>query len=170
MFRPDRRPPPVAAVAPPVPASPSIPPEPPSLAPPSEPVYLNPKIGIVHLRAHQDADGRLLGPQIMYQVTDPGGWNVEAVERGEGYIPAVNIEVPPNAGSPYVVPARAAGSAPLDSPLVDPDAAADIVITGLMSPEEKPQAEAMAREAGGGRIAVFDPQAGWLLLPARLGH
>ena len=152
------------------PENPAAPPPPPTLSAAPEPVYLNPKIGIVHLRAHQDAEGRLLGPQVMYQVTDPGGWNVDAVEKGRGYIPAVNVEVPPNAGSPYVVPASAAPPLPPDSPLIDPEAAAKIVITGIMDPGEKSQAEAMARDAGDGRIAVFDSQVGWLLLPARLGR
>jgi hypothetical protein len=106
----------------------------------------------------------------MYQVTDPGGWNLEAVEKGEGYIPSVNLEVPPNAGSPYVVPARAIPPLPADSPLLDPAAAAEITLTGLMTLGEKDQAEAMARQAGDGRTAIFDREAGWLLLPPRRSH
>jgi hypothetical protein len=132
-----------------------------------EPVYLNPKIGMVTLRAHQDAEGRLLGPQVMYQVVDPGRWNIDAVEQGRGYIPSVNLEVPPNQGSPYVVPAREIPPLASSSVLLDPTAAAGIVITGLMRPEDKPEAEGLARRQGAGATAVYDEQAGWLLLPAK---
>ena len=126
----------------------------------------NPKIGIVYLRAHQDAEGRSPGPQVMYQVTDPGGWNIEAVDQGRAYIPAVNLEVPPNIGSPYVVPAREVPPLPVNAPLLDPVKSAQIVMTGLMGRGDQAQAEAMARKAGEGRIAVFDSQAGWSLMPS----
>jgi len=130
-----------------------------------EPVYRNPKIGMVYLRAHQDAEGRLLGPQVMYQVVDPGSWNIDAVEQGHGYIPSVNLEVPPNQGSPYAVPARGIGPLEPTSPLLDPAAAAEIVITGLMRPDDKPAAEELARRQGAGATALYDEQAGWLVLP-----
>jgi hypothetical protein len=116
------------------------------LTDPPQPIYRNPKIGVIYLRAHQDEQGRLLGPQVMYEVTDPGGWNVDAVEQGRGYIPAVNQEMPP------------------DSPLIDADQAAHITITGLMDPADKAQAGEIARREGEGRAAVFDEQAGWLIL------
>jgi hypothetical protein len=132
---------------------------------PPEPVYHNPKISVVYLRAYEDAQGRLLGPQIMYQVTDPGGWNIDAVQDGNGYIPAVNVEVPPGMPSAYAAPAREVKAAPLDRPLLDPEEAARIVLTGLMRREDRPQAEAMARAAGAGFTAVFDPEAGWLVVP-----
>jgi hypothetical protein len=124
---------------------------------------------MVTLRAHQDADGRLLGPQVMYQVVDPGGWNVDAVDRGHGYIPSVNVEVPPGQVSPYVVPAR--GLTPLapSDPLLDPAAAAEIVISGLLRPDDQPAAEGLARRQGAGWTAVYDEQAGWLLLPPAKG-
>jgi hypothetical protein len=47
------------------------------------PVYHNPKIGKIYLRAHEDANGRLVGPQVIYQIVEPGGWNVAALEQGE---------------------------------------------------------------------------------------
>jgi hypothetical protein len=47
------------------------------------PVYRNPKIGKIYLRAHEDANGRLVGPQVIYQIVEPGGWNVAAIEQGE---------------------------------------------------------------------------------------
>ncbi len=128
-------------------------PVPPLLDPP-EPIYRNPKIGVVYLRAHQDEEGRLLGPQIMYQVTDAGGWNVDAAEEGRGYIPAANLETPAGGAPP-----------PAHSPLLDATRAADTIITGLMDPGDKARAEAMAEKAGAGRTTVFDDQAGWLLLP-----
>jgi len=74
--------------------------------------------------------------------------------------------VPPNMGSPYVVPASAVPPLPPDdSPLLDPGRAAQMVFTGLMRPEDRPEAEAKAAQAGGGRSAVFDDQAGWIILP-----
>jgi hypothetical protein len=119
----------------------------------------------VYLRAHQDSEGRLLGPQLMYQVVEPGGWNIQALESGNGYVPAANLEVPANAASPLVVPATQAPSLPADAPLLDPDAASRITITGLMNPGDRPEAQAMASRAGGSCAAVYDDQAGWLLIP-----
>jgi hypothetical protein len=132
-----------------------------------EPVYRNPKIAMVYLRAYQDAEGRLFGPQIMYQVTDPGSWNVDAVEQGKGFISAANLEVPPNVGSPYVVPAREVPAIPPDSPLLDPATAAKAVITGLGRPEDKPRADALARQSGTSFVAIYDDQIGWLLVPRK---
>jgi len=165
-------PPPAAVPAAPPPAPPAAP-APPPLAPaavlpnPTAPVYRNPKIAMVYLRAHQDAAGRLLGPQVMYQVADPGGWNVEAVDQGRAYIPAVNLEIPPGQGSPYVVPAREVPPAPARAALLDPAQAGQITFTGLMRREDQARAEALARDAGSGRTAAFDPEAGWILLPGK---
>jgi hypothetical protein len=133
----------------------------------STPVYRNPKIAMVYLRAHQDADGRLLGPQVMYQVADPGGWNVDAVDQGRAYIPAVNLEIPPGQGSPYVVPASEVPPTPARAALLDPALAGQVTFTGLMRREDQAQAEALAREWAPGRAAAFDPEAGWVLLPGK---
>lgn len=146
----------------PVPAPPAVR----ALPAAPEPVYRSPKIGMVYLRAHQDAEGRLLGPQVMYQIVDPGGWNIDAIEQGEGYIPAANLEVPPNIGSPYVVPAKEIPPVSERSPLLDPAAARQVTITGLMRREDRTEAEELAREKGGS-TAVYDNQAGWLLLPPK---
>jgi hypothetical protein len=164
----DRMPPRSAAIALSVAGKPGPPIEPaPVLRAAPESVYRNPKIGVVYLRAHQDTEGRLLGPQIMYQVTEPGGWNVEAADQGNGYVPAVNLEAPASLASPDLVPARPADPIPANVPLLDADALAHISITGLMKPEDKAQAEAMARHLGGGYLAVYDDQAGWLIMPLR---
>jgi len=59
---------------------------PPSVLPPAAerlPVYRNPQIGKIYLRAHEDASGRLVGPQVIYQIVEPGGWNVAALDHGE---------------------------------------------------------------------------------------
>jgi Type IV conjugative transfer system lipoprotein (TraV) len=143
-------------------AKPSI--APPSIAMEPQPVYRNPKIGVVYLRAYQDAQGRLMGPQVVYQVTDPGGWNVDAFERGQGCIPSANIDFPPSAGLPYTAPTRPASPVP-ESPLLDADRAEKITVTGLMREEDRNEAETMAAKAGGGCSALFDHQAGWLLIP-----
>jgi len=132
-----------------------------------QPIYRNPTIASVILRSHQDAEGRLFGPQVMYQITDPGGWNLDAVEEGRGYIPDANAAPSPVAPPADFPPAREAPPVPRDAPLLDPDRAARISITGLMGEEDRPRAEALARQAGGGTAAVFDPSAGWLLVPGR---
>jgi hypothetical protein len=158
---PPANPPALLPGPPPIPAGstgPMIPPAP-------EAVYRNPKIGVIYLRAHQDADGKLLGPQVMYQVVDPGGWNIAAVEQGGGYIPVVNLEAPPGPGSPHAAPARAVPTLADSSPLLDPPAAAEIVITGLMRLADEPEADELARRRGPGVSAQYDEQAGWLLLP-----
>jgi hypothetical protein len=162
-------PPPVATLPPAAAPAPSPPPAPLAASYPkdSTPVYRNPKIAVVYLRAHQDADGRLLGPQIMYQVAEPGGWNVEAVDQGKAYIPAVNLEIPPGQGSPYVVPAREIPAPPARAALLDPDLARRVVLTGLMRREDQPQAEAIARQTGPACTAAFDPEAGWIVLPGK---
>jgi hypothetical protein len=135
--------------------------------PPAHPeaVYHNPKIGVIYLRAHEDADGRLFGPQLVYQITDPGGWNVNSLDQSGAYIPAPNLEVPADATSPSLAPARPAPPIPPDTPMLDPAKSDKIVITGLMRKEDQAQAEAMARRDGEGRVAVFDSEAGWLLMP-----
>ena len=152
-----------AAVLPPVDPLPAVP----ALPAGPAPVYRNPKIAMVYLRAHQDTAGRLLGPQVMYQVVDAGGWNLEALEQGHGYIPTINLEAPPNQAPSSGTLAR--GLAPLapSSPLLDPVGAADIVITGLMRMDDRPAAEELARRQGAGSTALYDEQAGWLLLPPR---
>lgn len=147
--------------------SPSAPTETPVVAPPLSPtapefVYRNPKIGVVYLRAYQDAAGRLFGPQVMYQIAEPGGWNLDAVEDGRPLADA-SFEIP--ARSLAIAPARGAQERPADSPLLDPAKAAQITLTGLMRQEDQAQAEAMARQAGD-RVAMFDTEAGWLLMPA----
>jgi len=153
------------------PLAPSIPkPESPIPVPAAEapqPIYRNPKIAAVTLRAYQDAEGRLFGPQVMYEVTDPGGWNLGALENGTGFVPATNLGVPPSVEPAGIAPAREAPPLPRDAPLLDPDRAARITITGLMREEDRARAEALARQAGEGTAAVFDPSAGWLLIPGR---
>ncbi len=152
-------PPPFARVAaPPAPPAPAGPPAP--LA-----VYRNPRIGVVYLRAHQDAAGRLLGPQVMYQIVDPGGWNLDALEAERALVPPANQEPAGGLGWPVRVAARPAPIRRPDDPLLDPAAAARIVITGWMRPEDRAAAEAAARTRGPGAAAVYDAQAGWLILP-----
>jgi hypothetical protein len=140
--------PPLAEIAPSPPAAP------PRAASASTPVYRNPTIGVVYLRAHQDAEGRLLGPQIIYQVVDPGGWNLEAVDSGHVSVSPSNRELAPENAS-----------LPGDRSPLDPARAVGITITGLVRRQDRPEAEAMAMRVGGGNEAVFDPQAGWLLVP-----
>jgi len=147
-------PPPANSATPLAEVAPSPPAAPRPVAPTSTPVYRNPTIGVVYLRAHQDAEGRLLGPQIIYQVVDPGGWNLEAVESGHGSVSASNRELPPENAS-----------LPGDPSPLDPARAVGITITGLVRRQDRPEAEAMAMRIGGGNEAVFDTQAGWLLVP-----
>ncbi len=154
-------PPPPATVI----AAPVAPPLPPAGPPAPISVYRNPRIGVIYLRAHQDAEGRLLGPQIMYQVIDPGGWNLDALETERALIPPANQEPPARVGWPLQVAARPAPTLRPDDPLLDPAAAARILITGWMRPDERPAAEAAARTRGPGASAVFDAAAGWLILP-----
>jgi hypothetical protein len=137
------------------PAPPALPPAPRAAeaqapahpVPEAPPLYRPPRIGEVLLRAHVDVEGRLLGPQVMYEVVDPGGWNLGALDA----VPAPGAE---------------AAAAPPDPALLDPDAAAGIVLTGLMRPEDGPAAEALAARQGPDWRAAYDAQAGWLLRPA----
>lgn len=129
------------------------------------PVYRNPTIGVVQLRAYQDAEGRLFGPQAMYQVSHPGGWNIEALEK-TGAVVAANVSSPPPVGpiSPVSVEGTTNAVPPSNRTLLDIAQAGDIALTGLMREADKAQADAMARAAGN-RTAVFDAEAGWFLLP-----
>ncbi len=122
-------------------------------------VYRNPTIGVVHLRSYQDADGRLFGPQVMYQIVEPGGWNVEAAESKSPLRAKKEIRSPTLSTSQ----AKTENISVPDRPLLDPSQADDIVLTGLMRESDRPQAEAMARNADD-RSAVFDRDAGWFLL------
>ena len=91
--------PPLAEIAAAPPAAAPLAAAPPAAAPASPPVYRNPTIGMVYLRAHQDVEGRLLGPQVMYQVVDSGGWNLEALDGGHGSVLPSNREPAPENGS-----------------------------------------------------------------------
>lgn len=122
-------------------------------------VYRNPTIGVVHLRSYLDAEGRLFGPQVMYQIVEPGGWNVEAAESKSPLRAKNEIRSPTLSNSPLKPETI---SAP-DRPLLDPTQIGDIVLIGLMRESDRPQAEAMARKAGD-RDAIFDRDAGWFLL------
>lgn len=126
-------------------------------APPPTSLYREPRVGVVYLRAYQDAQGRLVGPQWICQVTDPGGWDLEAVERLNG--------APPTAGLAPALPARE--PPPAESPLLDARMAGKIALTGLMTAGDRAEAEAMAARRGTGWSPLFDPQAGWLLVPPR---
>jgi len=75
-------PPVVAQLAAPIVLTP-VPTLPPEAAQGPSAVYRNPRIGRIYLRAHEDANGRLLGPQVIYQIVEPGGWNVAALDQGE---------------------------------------------------------------------------------------
>ncbi len=149
-----------AAMIPAMPAETPAPAAPPPTA--SESVYRDPRIGTVYLRAYQDAAGRLFGPQVMYQVTEPGGWNLDAVEHDRALADA-SFEIPSR--SLAIAPARNVSERAADSPLLDPAKVAQITLTGLMRQEDQAQAEAMARQTGN-RVAMFDAEAGWLLMPA----
>ena len=146
-------PPPVPTLAPSVPARPT------SVPPVEATVYRNPTIGVVQLRSYQDADGRLFGPQIMYQIVEPGGWNVDAVESKSSR--GAKNEIPSR--NPSTPSLMAENLSVADRPLLDPAKADDIVLTGLMRESDRPQAEAMARNTGD-RSALFDRDAGWFLL------
>jgi hypothetical protein len=75
---------PRAATAPAAPIIPApVPPAPPEAVQGDGAIYRNPRIGKIYLRAHEDANGRLLGPQVIYQIVEPGGWNVAALDHGE---------------------------------------------------------------------------------------
>jgi len=95
----------------------------------------------------------------MYQIVEPGGWNVEAAESKSSLGAKNEIPVPTLSTSSLV----AENSSVSDRPLLDPAQADDIVLTGLMRESDRPQAEAMARNTGN-RSAIFDRDAGWFLL------
>jgi hypothetical protein len=199
------------------------------------PIYHPPKIGVIYLRAHEDAAGRLLGPQVMYQIVEPGGWNLEALERtspppnfaaqpvrtssatalttaaapalaatstaaaasaiAPGAANPVTIEASPAPGGSLSLQPARLPEAPVDtaapadagprtdagrrddaglrggdaavtpSGLLDPSWAAKVIFTGLMEKSDQSEAEARAARAGENVRAVFDPEAGWLLVP-----
>jgi hypothetical protein len=108
--------PPLAPVAAPSPviATPAAAP----LVTAEPPVYRYPKIGKIYLRAHEDAQGRLVGPQVIYQIVDPGGWNVDALERAAPPPPPAAV-LDPAAGwillPPSAASAAVQGSQPTDA-------------------------------------------------------
>lgn len=135
--------------------------------PNSRPLYNNPKIAKVILAPHIDKDGRMYGPQEMYQVAEEGGWNIDALEPGaSGYIPSVNIEVPANIGNPVVAPARRAPDLPAGSRhLAEEIDLSRVDVTGLFNESDRAQAEAMASAKG--LNAEWDEELGWILVPRR---
>lgn len=152
-------PPPVVAIAP----APSLP-----IAPEggNPAVYRNPRIATVYLRAHVDAQGRLLGPQVMYEVADPGGWNVAALDSDAPVTMSAPGARPMTSSVRAEAPVAKAEAAPA-SPLVNPALAARVRFTGLMAESDRTAAETEAARSGA--QAMFDPEAGWLLVEPAQG-
>ena len=130
------------------------------------PVYIGPKITQTVLAPYENEKGQLFGPQVMYEKVEEGRMNVNALQNPElAYIPQDNLVIPPGMGNPVSAAAsqQAAQEAPrLPTDYIDPR---DIVVTGLLGKDSnKPEAERMA--VASNRRAVFDPDLGWILVPA----
>jgi hypothetical protein len=117
-------------------------------------VYRNPTIEVVTLRSHIDELGRLLGPQIMYQITDPGGWNLDAIEQSGAVISTSR--------------AQQNKLNTLDSnqlQLIDAGHIEQVVITGYMDPKDRDKAEILRGSTHADFGIIYDAETGWLLLP-----
>ena len=102
----------------------------------------------------------MLGPQVMYQITDPGGWNIDSIEQDGTKMPLFGdvlslaaLKQSPNNPSTKL------------EPLLDISQRSKVIITGLMDPMERSKAEAFRRETKSDSDLIYDPSAGWLLLP-----
>jgi hypothetical protein len=119
------------------------------------PVYRNPTIAVVELRSHIDEQGRLLGPQLMYQVTDPGGWNLEVVDKQGGRI--IN-------SSAIKASQQQASNEGIET-ILPKNMLSAVIFTGCMQYDEKPQADIFRLAHDPTFSLIYDPKAGWLLIP-----
>lgn len=129
-------------------------------------VYTPPKITQTRLAPYEDEKGRFFGPQVMYEKVEEGKFNPAALENPEmAYIPQENLVVPPGMGNSVsaVAMQRVAEEAPrMPTDYIDPR---DVMVTGLLAKEGN-RAEAERMAAAAGRRTVFDPDIGWILVPA----
>ncbi len=134
------------------------------MAPNQQPIYRSPTVAKIILAPYKGKDGKLYGPREVYQVSDEGGWNPEALEPGaSSYIPAVNIETPGNVGNRIVAPARKSPPLPTESQhLIDHIDPNQVIITGLIDKGQQSAADSMAEEKR--MQAVWDDQLGYILI------
>ena len=102
----------------------------------------------------------------MYEKVEEGKFNADALQNPElAYIPQENMIIPPGMGNPVsaVAQQKRAEEAPrMPTDMIDPR---DVVVTGLLGKESnRGEAERMAAAAG--RRTVYDPDLGWILVPA----
>lgn len=127
-----------------------------------EAIWKPTKLTKVNMSGYVDEHGNLHQPESVYVVCDMGGWNVDAVNSGQHYVPA------PNSVSPVNLPgvAYSTGSAVPKAPtndsitsIVDPSA---VRVTGIVDAKERVAASAFA---GKGEVAIFDKSLGWVIVP-----
>jgi len=121
-----------------------------------EPIYRNPTIAVVELRSHIDEQGRLLGPQLMYQVIDPGGWNLDQVDKQGGRLREMLVPSNPS-------PQKAADL----GPILSQNILKEVIFTGIMQYSEKSLADAIRLSHNATFGLLYDTKAGWLLIPPR---
>lgn len=123
-------------------------------------------IAKVKVDGYVDENNVMWAPSEGFVVVQEGGWNIDAVRKGNTYVP------PENSIKPMNLPGLAYGSATVARaprtearsdalPLYDLDNG-KVLYTNLIRPEDEAQARAMA---GKGNVAVFDPRIGWVVVP-----
>jgi len=119
-------------------------------------VYRNPTIAVVELRSHIDEQGRLLGPQLMYQVIDPGGWNLDQVDKQGGRL---RDSLRPSYKNPQIATDL--------EPILPENILKEVIFTGIMQYSEKSLADAIRLSHNATFGLLYDTKAGWLLIPPR---
>lgn len=119
----------------------------------------------VRLRGYVDEENRMHPPTYMYVVAQAGGWNVDAVNNPQHYVPATNAMQPVNLpGLNYTNSAVV----PKANPNVERGSVTalfdtrQIRLTGLTSQADAEQARSMAGE---GEVAIYDSSLGWVIVP-----
>lgn len=144
-------------------------------AAPPVPLYRPPVVVEVEARPYINAANELVMPGRRFVVVDPGGWNPEALEHPEraGIPDAMRRElgtpqiiVPPHAG-------RHGGNGSAPPAEAPPDWLARlpwdrIVVLGLADQAAEAEAHRGAQADAAGRLPLWTPQLGWLLVPAEL--
>jgi len=121
---------------------------------PETPVYRNPTVAVVELRSHIDEQGRLLGPQLMYQIVDPGGWNIDQVDKYGGRLGDETKSMNQN-------PLK---STELEA-ILPQNKLNEVIFTEVMQYSDKPQAELIRLRNQPSFSLIYDSKAGWLLIP-----
>jgi len=121
---------------------------------------------MIHLEPYMDAEGNAYGPQVKYQIEDPGGWNMSALRNpSTAYVPTnMTPQMPQMSGHVVAYTGQDRTPAPTLS-LRELYKIDDIEVLGFVERSQEPLAAEAEKRKGNTHIRYFDEKLGWMLIP-----